>query len=98
MLNPVLTAQEAHVWGLVNKVFPDNRFAEELQYITSRLSAGPTFAYGRAKALFYGSTQETLETQMQLEALALAACGHSRDFKEGVVAFIEKRIAHFIGE
>ncbi len=98
LLNSVLTAQEAHTLGLVNRVFPDDRFADEVDSIASRLSRGPTLAYGHAKALFYNSTQETLETQMQLEALALTACGHTRDFKEGVVAFIEKRDAYFTGQ
>ena len=98
LLNPVLSAQEALAWGLVNQVFPDDRFVEEVLNRATRLAHGPTIAYGEAKALLYNSTQETLETQMQLEALSLARCGRTKDFKEGVLAFIEKRPAHFVGQ
>ena len=98
LLNPLLTAQEALVWGIVNQIFPDDRFTHEVNAIATRLAQGPTIAYGQAKALFYNSMQETLETQMHNEALSLAACGHTQDLKEGVVAFMEKRLPHFTGK
>jgi enoyl-CoA hydratase/carnithine racemase len=40
--------------------------------------------------LLLHSTQESLETQMELEAQAIAATGHSEDFKAGVSAFAKK--------
>ena len=98
LLNPVLTAQEARAWGIVNQVFPDDGFTDGVQAIAAQLAQGPTVAYGQAKALFYNSMQETLEAQMQLEALRLATCGHSSDFKEGVAAFTEKRLPRFTGQ
>lgn len=97
MLNPVLTAQEAVEWGLVNRVFPDDQFQAEVHNITSQLAQGPTHAYGRAKALYYASTHESLETQMEHETLAIAACGKTADFREGIFAFTEKRAPLFQG-
>lgn len=97
LLNPVLSAREAMEWGLVNRVFADDQFLQEVQNIAAQLAQGPTQAYGRAKALFYSSTSETLETQMEHEAQLIAASGKTADFREGVFAFAEKRRPTFHG-
>ncbi|GIX46318.1 MAG: enoyl-CoA hydratase [Candidatus Tectimicrobiota bacterium] len=96
-LNPVLSARDALAWGLVNRVFADDQFAQEVRAIATQLAQGPTVAYGHAKRLLYGSSSETLETQMELEAQAIAACGRTADFREGVFAFAEKRRPTFQG-
>src|SRR5262245_43697391 len=96
-LNRVLSAREAMEWGLVNEVFADEQFTQEVHRIASHLAQGPTLAYGRAKALFYSSTSETLETQMEHEAQLIAACGKTADFREGIRAFAEKRQPTFQG-
>jgi 2-(1,2-epoxy-1,2-dihydrophenyl)acetyl-CoA isomerase len=97
LLNPVLSAEEAMAWGIVNRVFPDDSFRTEVNALATQLAQGPTQAYGRAKALFYSSTNESLETQMELEALNIAASGKTADFREGVLAFAEKRPPLFKG-
>jgi 2-(1,2-epoxy-1,2-dihydrophenyl)acetyl-CoA isomerase len=97
LLNPVLTAREAMEWGLVNRVFADAAFPQEVRSLASQLAQGPTLAYGRAKALFYSSTSESLETQMEHEAQLIAAGGHSADFREGIFAFADKRTPRFQG-
>jgi 2-(1,2-epoxy-1,2-dihydrophenyl)acetyl-CoA isomerase len=96
-LNRVLSAREAMEWGIVSQVFADDQFAQEVRQIATRLAQGPTLAYGRAKALFYGSSSETLETQMEHEAQLIAACGKTSDFREGIAAFAEKRQPTFQG-
>ena len=97
LLNPVLSAQEAKEWGIVNRVYPDDAFQAEVQNIATQLAQGPTLAYSRTKALLYSSTSETLETQMEYEALNIAASGKTADFREGVFAFAEKRQPSFQG-
>lgn len=97
LLNPVLSAQEAMEWGIVNRVFPDEQFRQEVQNIATQLAQGPTQAYGRAKALFYSSTSETLETQMEHETQMIAESGRTADFREGIFAFAEKRRPTFQG-
>jgi 2-(1,2-epoxy-1,2-dihydrophenyl)acetyl-CoA isomerase len=97
LLNPVLSAQEAKEWGIVNRVYPDDAFQDEVQNIAAQLAQGPTLAYGRTKALLYSSTSETLETQMEYETLHIAASGKTADFREGVFAFAEKRQPSFQG-
>jgi 2-(1,2-epoxy-1,2-dihydrophenyl)acetyl-CoA isomerase len=95
--NRVLTAREAMDWGLVNRVHPDAEFGAAVAKLATELAGGPTLAFGRAKLLFHQSTQESLETQMELEAQAIAACGHTEDFKNGVAAFAKKQPAVFHG-
>jgi 2-(1,2-epoxy-1,2-dihydrophenyl)acetyl-CoA isomerase len=95
--NRVLSAREALDWGLVNRVHPDAEFAGALDGLARELAQGPTLAFGRAKLLFHQSTQESLETQMELEAQAIAASGHTEDFRNGVVAFAKKQPVTFQG-
>jgi len=95
--NRVLTAREALDWGLVNRVHPDAEFPGALVGLARELAAGPTLAFGRAKQLFHQSTQESLETQMELEAQAIAASGHTADFQAGVKAFAAKQPVSFRG-
>jgi 2-(1,2-epoxy-1,2-dihydrophenyl)acetyl-CoA isomerase len=96
-LNRVLSAHEAMEWGIVSQVFADEQFPQEVRRIATRLAQGPTLAYGRAKTLFYSSTSETLETQMEHEAQLIAASGKTADFREGIFAFVEKRPPSFHG-
>jgi 2-(1,2-epoxy-1,2-dihydrophenyl)acetyl-CoA isomerase len=95
--NRMLTAREAMEWGLVTRVHPDAEFPGALAALARELADGPTLAFGRAKLLFHQSTQESLETQMELEAQAIAASGHTEDFRNGVVAFARKQPVTFKG-
>ena len=95
--NRVLSAREAMDWGLVNRVHPDAEFPAAVRTLARELAQGPTLAFGRAKLLFHQSTQESLETQMELEAQAIAASGHTEDFRNGVVAFARKQPVTFTG-
>jgi len=95
--NRVLTAREALEWGLVTRVVADAEFPEALRSLARELAQGPTLAFGGAKLLFHQSTHESLETQMELEAQAIARSGHTEDFREGVIAFTQKKTPTFKG-
>ena len=95
--NRVLSARDAMDWGLVNRVYPDAEFAVSVAALAKELAGGPTLAFGRAKLLFHQSTQESLESQMELEAQALATLGHTEDFRNGVAAFARKQPPVFQG-
>jgi 2-(1,2-epoxy-1,2-dihydrophenyl)acetyl-CoA isomerase len=95
--NRVLTAREALEWGLINRVHPDVEFAAGVAALARELADGPTAAFGRTKLLVHQSTQESLETQMELEAQAIAASGATEDFRNGVAAFAAKQNAKFVG-
>jgi 2-(1,2-epoxy-1,2-dihydrophenyl)acetyl-CoA isomerase len=89
--NRVLSAREALDWGLVTRVFPDAEFKTGVETMARELAQGPSKAFGGAKRLFHESTWQSLETQMELEAQAIAACGRTEDFAAGVTAFASKK-------
>jgi len=95
--NRTLSAREALDWGLVNRVYPDAEFRTATAEFARELAQGPTAAFGRAKLLFQQSTQESLETQMELEAQAIAQSSATEDFRNGVAAFTQKKAARFVG-
>ena len=95
--NRVLTAREALEWGLVTRVVPDAELQSAVAALAAELAQGPTKAFGAAKRLLHQSTWESLETQMELEAQAIAAAGHTEDFRAGVTAFAQKATPTFRG-
>jgi len=95
--NRVLSAREAFEWGLVTRVVPDADFKIAVDALARELAQGPTKAFGAAKRLLHQSTWESLETQMELEAQAIAASGRTRDFAAGVTAFANKQTPTFEG-
>jgi 2-(1,2-epoxy-1,2-dihydrophenyl)acetyl-CoA isomerase len=88
--NRVLTAREAFEWGLLTRVVSDAEFKPAVEALARELAQGPSKAFGAAKRLFHQSTWESLETQMELEAQAIAASGRTEDFAAGVTAFANK--------
>jgi len=93
LTNRTLSAREAQDWGLITRVVPDAELPAAAQAFARELAQGPTRAFGGAKRLFHQSTWESLETQMELEAQAIAASGRTDDFRAGVTAFANKQPA-----
>lgn len=97
LLNPTLTADQALEWGLITKVVPDAELAGAVAEMAALIAAGPTLTLGGAKRLLRMSADHGLETQMEHEARSIAAISLTRDGREGVAAFLEKRAAVFEG-
>jgi 2-(1,2-epoxy-1,2-dihydrophenyl)acetyl-CoA isomerase len=97
LTNRVLNATEALEWGVVNQVVPDAELVDRAETLARELAAGPTLAYGAVKTLLSGSFEQSLETQMELEARSIAELSVSDDGREGIAAFLEKRHAQFKG-
>jgi 2-(1,2-epoxy-1,2-dihydrophenyl)acetyl-CoA isomerase len=95
--NRAVLADEALELGLINHVFPAAQFIERAREFAVNVAKGPTAALGCAKKLLRLSTQNSLETQMEHERRAIAACGRTADFREGADAFFAKRPPKFRG-
>ena len=97
LLGDPVEADEALRTGLVGRVVPDERLAEETAALASRLAAMPTAAIGKTKRALYASFEASLDVVLEREAEGQTFCGHTADHKEGVRAFFEKREARFSG-
>jgi len=97
LLSDVFDAEEALRLGLVNKVVPSASLEEETEKLASRLAQGPTFAYGQIKQLIRQSHTRSLHDQLAKEAEAFVRCSKTKDFAEGVAAFVGKRVPDFSG-
>ncbi|TDL84120.1 2-(1,2-epoxy-1,2-dihydrophenyl)acetyl-CoA isomerase [Palleronia sediminis] len=92
-----ITARQAADWGMIWEAVPDDRFADHWQARVRALAAGPTEAYRGVKRTLRASWDNDFEQQIALEAEVQGACGQTRDFKEGALAFAEKRPPAFEG-
>jgi len=90
-------ARQAAEWGMIWEAVPEDGFEAHWRARAAQLAKGPTVAYARLKEAIRASSGNDLEAQLSLEAQLQGACGATRDFKEGVVAFLEKRPPRFEG-
>ncbi|MEN8952634.1 enoyl-CoA hydratase-related protein [Planktotalea arctica] len=92
-----ITAEQAERWGMIWEAVPDVDFEATWKARAAHLANGPTAAYFEAKNAIRASFENSLEDQLALEAKLQGKCGKTRDFKEGVLAFLDKRTAEFEG-
>ncbi len=90
-------AEEARDIGLADRVTPGDRLLETALTDAGRWAAGPTIAYGAAKRTLNRSLRLGLDEGLAAEAQAFRDCFRTRDAREGVAAFLEKREALFEG-
>ncbi len=92
-----ITARQAADWGMIWEAVPDDAFDAHWRGRAAQLAEGPTVAYRGVKQALRESYANDLDTQLRLEARLQGTCGQTRDFREGVMAFLEKRPARFEG-
>ena len=97
LTNRVLSAEEALDWGLVNRVVPAADLTDEVGKLARQLADGPTRAHGGIKKLLQTAPHDSLESQMERETRIIHEMAISRDGREGVAAFVDKRKPTFKG-
>ncbi|TCP63277.1 2-(1,2-epoxy-1,2-dihydrophenyl)acetyl-CoA isomerase [Rhodovulum bhavnagarense] len=90
-------ARQAAEWGMIWEAVPEDGFDAHWRARAALLAQGPTVAYQQLKRAIRASFANDLESQLSLEAELQGLCGATHDFKEGVVAFLEKRRPRFEG-
>jgi 2-(1,2-epoxy-1,2-dihydrophenyl)acetyl-CoA isomerase len=97
-LGDLISAEQALRWGLLNRVVPDAELEAETKKLAQRLAAAPTETVAAVKhAVYMTLGGATLDRMLQYETEAQTRCFRSRDGREGVKAFLEKRPPRFAG-
>jgi 2-(1,2-epoxy-1,2-dihydrophenyl)acetyl-CoA isomerase len=97
LLGERVPAALALEWGLVNSVHPDDKLLDEAGVLAASMARGPTRSYAASKRALNRMLYPDLDGQLDLEAELQHALARTRDFQEGVTAFVEKREAVFQG-
>jgi 2-(1,2-epoxy-1,2-dihydrophenyl)acetyl-CoA isomerase len=90
-LGDAIDARRALELGLVNRVYADAELAAETRGLAVRLRDAPHASIAAAKRAVYMSEQESLERMLQYETEAQLQCFQSREARERVRAFLERR-------
>ena len=93
-----LSAEEAHYYGLVNKVVPVEFYLREAIQLAGEIAAMSPIAVQLAKEAVNRSFETLLDEGLMFERKNFYLTFASEDQKEGMKAFVEKRKPSFRGK
>ena len=92
-----ISANQAAEWGMIWQSVPEADFVTVVQDRARYLASGTTGAYLKVRRAVRASGANDFATQLELEAQLQGEAGRSADFREGVMAFLQKRAPNFTG-
>lgn len=93
----LVAAGEALRIGLANRVFPHGEALARTHELASAIAKGPPLVHRAVKRAVYAGLDGDLAAALDREATGQLALLASRDFGEGVTAFLQKREPRFEG-
>jgi 2-(1,2-epoxy-1,2-dihydrophenyl)acetyl-CoA isomerase len=93
-----IDADTALAWGMVNQVVDDDQLGTAVAGLAARFVAGPPGSYATIKRTINSRAYDDFAQLLELEAVQQQQRAESKDFIEGVTAFMQKRPANFTGE
>jgi 2-(1,2-epoxy-1,2-dihydrophenyl)acetyl-CoA isomerase len=97
MLGERIGASQALQWGLINRVLADDELRPGAEELLERMAAGPTRSYAGTKRQLNQFIYPGLEDQLEVEAEIQQEQAATKDFAEGVTAFVQRRPPRFQG-
>ncbi|TPQ38241.1 enoyl-CoA hydratase/isomerase family protein [Cupriavidus pinatubonensis] len=92
-----VSSDEAHRLGIVNRVFPDEQLFDETLAFASKLADGPPIQLREIKKLMYQGLRTDFRTSLESVSAHMAVIQSTRDYKEAIQAYKEKRKPKFEG-
>ena len=91
-------AEQALDWGMINRVVDDGELEGAVEELAARFVAGPPGSYAAIKRTINSRAYADFAQLLDLEAVEQQRRIESKDFLEGVAAFMEKRPPRFTGD
>ena len=96
-LDAPISSEQALAWGLANRVVEPSQFHSAAVELAQQLAQRSLNSFAWSKKLLNDSFETSLESQMEREREAIAACAEHPEGREGLHAFQEKRKPKFTG-
>lgn len=97
LLGREIDAETAGRWELFHEIVADDALESAADALIARLAEAPTIALGLTKRLMNRAFDAQIDAALDAEAFALELSSRTKDFKEGLVAFSEKRTPRYRG-
>lgn len=98
LLGRKLSGAEAAAWGLIYRAVPEAELDVATAALVEQLAGAATVAVGLTKQCIHRSLETGLPDALRNESFALELSSRTADFKEGLLAFTERRPARFTGQ
>ena len=94
----MVSAEECLELGIVSQLSQPDSLMDDVMTMAGNFTAGPPLAIRLAKRAMYRNIDSSLEEALEFETFAQNVCAATKDAKEGIAAFVEKRDPQFKGE
>jgi len=98
LTSKTFSAEKAKELGIVNKIVEDDELDKTVEEYADRFRKLAPIAVGKAKMLINKSIDNDMIAHLELESKTASESAATKDFKEGVTAFVEKRKPVFEGK
>ena len=92
-----LSAEQAADWGLIWQAVDDDELMPQAEALAAQFAAAPTKGLALTKQAIQAAATNDMDAQLDLERDLQRQAGRTRDYREGVAAFLEKRPPAFEG-
>jgi 2-(1,2-epoxy-1,2-dihydrophenyl)acetyl-CoA isomerase len=97
LLGRPVSGRDAAAWGMIHGAVPEADVERAVDELVTELRGAATVAVGLTKRCIHAALDGGLVDAMHNESMALELSSRTADFREGLLAFTERRDARFEG-